>query len=501
MTGLRGEMIEVEADITQHKPDFRIIGMPDKALGEAARRVSNAAENSGLALPDRRLTVNLSPASLPKQGSSFDLAIALAGLATEGRVDPESLARTVHIGELGLDGRVRAVAGVLPAVLAAVRAGRDRVVVPEENRAEAELVTGADVTGVSTLADAARFHGADVDEQVIAPLESPSVTVTDQEQQERLPDLGDVVGQPQAVEALLVAAAGGHHLLMSGPPGAGKTMLARRLPGILPDLDDDAALEVASVRSLSGQRIASLSRTPPFEAPHHSATLTALVGGGSKRASPGAIARASRGVLFVDEVAEAPRSVLDALRQPLEHGEIEIHRSGFVARFPARFQLVLAMNPCPCGEFGVAGGTCTCSPAEVRRYAGKISGPLLDRVDIDLRLQRVVRLDAEAAPTLTTAAAREQVREARERAARRLQDTPWRTNADVSGPWLRNGPYALSGTPRQSLDAALNNGMLTLRSYDRVTRVAWTVADLAGHDAPDALDVGRALFLKKGVSQ
>lgn len=159
------------------------------------------------------------------------------------------------------------------------------------------------------------------------------------------------------------------------------------------------------------------------------------------------------------------------------------------------------MNPCPCGEFGVAGGTCTCSPAEVRRYAGKISGPLLDRVDIDLRLQRVVRLDAEAAPTLTTTAARERVREARERAARRLQDTPWRTNADVSGPWLRNGPYALSGTPRQSLDAALNNGMLTLRSYDRVTRVAWTVADLAGHDAPDALDVGRALFLKKGVSQ
>ncbi|MGO3251508.1 MAG: ATP-binding protein, partial [Microbacterium gubbeenense] len=235
-------------------------------------------------------------------------------------------------------------------------------------------------------------------------------------------------------------------------------------------------------------------------APHHSATLAALVGGGSRRASPGAIARASRGVLFIDEVAEAPRSLLDALRQPLEHGSISIHRVGFTASFPARFQLVLAMNPCPCGEFGVVGGTCTCSPADVRRYAGKISGPLRDRVDIDLRLQRVSRLDGATGRRTSSDEARSRVVAARERAAERLADTPWRTNAETTGTWLRDGPCALSGPPRYTLETALSRGVLTLRAHDRVLRVAWTIADLAGRESPTAADVGRALFLKKGVT-
>ena len=500
LTGLNGTLIEVEADITQYKPDFRLIGMPDKALGEAVRRVTNACENSGLTLPDRRLTVNLSPASLPKQGSGFDLAVALAAVATDGRLDPDSLARTVHIGELGLDGRVRAVPGVLPAVIAAVEAGRTRIVVPEANRAEAELVSGAHIIGVRTLAEAARLHGADLDDPVLEgpPEDAPGVSAAPQTERPPI-DLADVVGQQGAVDALIVAAAGGHHLLMSGPPGAGKTMLAQRLPGILPALDDEAALEVASVRSLSGERILGLERTPPFEAPHHSATLAALVGGGSRRASPGAIARASRGVLFIDEVAEAPRSLLDALRQPLENGTISIHRSGFVASFPARFQLVLACNPCPCGEFGTLGGDCTCSPAEVRRYTGKISGPLLDRVDIDLRMRRVSRIDGAQHRVVTSAEARERVVAARDRAAERLAGTPWLTNAQVPGTWLREGPRRLAPAARSALDQALERGLVTLRAYDRILRVAWTIADLAGREEPNRDDIGRALFLKKGV--
>lgn len=499
LTGLAGDVVEVEADLSNQTPGFRIIGLADKALGEAQQRVHNACENSALPLPRRCLTVNLSPASLPKQGAGFDVAIAIAALATERELSTTSMEKTVHLGELGLDGRLRPVPGILPAVVAAARAGFERVVVPFACQAEAALVEGIEVIGAVGLADVARCHGLAVD----APELDPVVALESEGIATRTPlDLAEVIGQRDAVDAMIVAAAGGHHLLMSGPPGAGKTMLAQRLPGILPALDDSAALQVASIRSLAGSVVTRLDRTPPFESPHHTASVAALVGGGSRTVRPGAIARASGGVLFIDEAGEFSGHALDALRQPLESGEIEIHRAGFRAHFPARFQLVVATNPCPCGNYGVPGGVCTCPSLSIRRYLGRLSGPLLDRIDIELGVHRVsvARLrEGDQAPT-TTAQAQERVAEARKRAAHRLSQTPWRTNVEVSGSWLRDGPQAPGIAIRRPLDAALHRGSLTLRGYDRVLRVAWSVADLADRSTLQIDDIGRALYLKKGAA-
>lgn len=493
IVGLTGHVVEVEAHLAASVPGFALVGLPDASLAEARDRVRAAVHSSGLAWPQRRITVNLSPASLPKAGSGFDLAIAVATLAGAGACTADAVAGAVHLGELGLDGRLRPVRGILPAVAAAVAAGHRRVVVPLGNAAEAALVPGAQVVAAGSLAEVAHGYGAEVE---VPADDRPMLLEPDVAPRPGGADLADVLGQAPARWALEVAAAGGHHLLMVGPPGAGKTMLAARLPGLLPDLDEREAVEVTAIHSVAGtfHPAGGLLRRPPFEDPHHTATPAAVVGGGSGLPRPGAASRAHRGVLFMDEAPEFSPRVLQTLRQPLEHGELVIHRSGGTARYPARFQLVLAANPCPCGRSVGKGLDCSCTSLARRRYFSRLSGPLLDRVDMQLEVLPVTRAERTASVSPeSTAVVGARVAAARAAATERLRGTEWRTNAEVPGTWLRahGGPAV-----HRDLDRALDTGLLSLRGVDRVLRVAWTLADLAGLAVPGPEQVGQALLLR-----
>lgn len=501
LLGLDGTVVDIEADISNQLPAFVLIGLPDLALGQARERVRAAAANAGCPITHRKLTINLSPAALPKHGTAFDLGIAMAALAADGVVPAESVDRVVHLGELALDGRLRPTPGILPSVLAAARAGFRTVLVPAGNAAEAALVSGIQVVAVASVRDAAIWHGAELEPRDTDALVLPPAPV---EAARDEGDLADVVGNRDAVDALQVAAAGGHHLFLLGPPGAGKTMLASRLPGILPDLGVEAALEVSSLRSLSGLPVGERLRVrPPLEAPHHTASPAAIVGGGSGVLRPGAAARAAHGVLFLDEAPEFSPHALDALRQPLESGVITISRAAGSARFPGRFQLVLAANPCPCGNAGSRDQECVCTPFAQRRYLGRLSGPLLDRVDIRLRVDRVTAAQlrtAADAPVVDTAAARARVEQARSVARERLAATPWRLNAEVPGTWLRSPAGVPARGATAVLDRALERGAITMRGYDRVLRLAWTLADLEQATRPDEGHVGRALLLRRAAA-
>ncbi|MDN5724557.1 MAG: YifB family Mg chelatase-like AAA ATPase [Propionibacteriales bacterium] len=498
LIGLDGRLVEVEAAIGSGLPRTVLVGLPDASLYEARDRCKAAVASCGIQWPGSLVTINLSPAALPKAGSGYDLAIIAAVLAAEGLVRKDLLDDTVLVGELGLDGRVRAVRGVLPAVLAASDKKFRRVIVPLQVAAEAELVDEMRVVGVGNLAQLmAVLNGEPV------PDLPPGGLAGEARERGRAPDhprdLADVAGQVEARWALEVAAAGRHHLHLHGPPGVGKTMLAERLPGLLPDLPITAALQVAAVHSLAGLGVPDgLDRRPPYAAPHHSATMASVIGGGPRMARPGSISIAHAGVLFMDEAPEFNPRVLDAMRTPLELGEVLIGRSEVQARFPAQFQLVLASNPCPCGLATTPGARCTCAPMTVRRYAERLSGPIKDRIDISQLLlpMRKSYLRQALQQAETTARVADRVAEARARQVRRFADTPWSANGEASGAHLRTELPPPDGL--EAIERAVSRGRLSPRGVDKVLRVAWTLADLAGHDKPGAGDVQAALAMRHG---
>lgn len=470
LVGLAAHAVRIECSRASGLPGLRLVGLPDAAVREAEDRVRTAIQRSGLSWPRERVVVNLAPADLPKAGSGFDLPLSLAVLAANDQIPAGALEGLWACGELGLDGSVRAVPGVLPGALGARRHGAARLLVAEDAAPEATLVEGLEVVGVRDLAEAvAVLRG----ESPVRHAEAPSaVAATDPP-----PDLADVRGQPVARRAVEIAAAGGHHLLLAGPPGCGKTMLAHRLHGLLPPLGVEHALEVAAIHSLAVERRpdAPLSLVPPLREPHHSVSAAGLLGGGSGIPRPGELTFAHRGVLLLDELLETPRWILDALRQPLEGGEVVLTRARAQVRYPASVLLVAATNLCPCGALGDDRRSCRCRPDAIERYRARLSGPLLDRLDLQVRLRPVERTrlvgPADGEPSEIVA---HRVAAARAIAAGRWGEGTLVRDAPTAAVRATTRPEALA-----TLALAVESLRLSARAFERCLRVARTIADLA----------------------
>jgi magnesium chelatase family protein len=483
--GLEAPLVRVEVHVGSGLPAFSIVGLPETVVKESKDRVRAALANCGYELPAGHITVNLAPADLPKEGGRFDLPIAIGILVASAQLPPGPFDRTELYGELSLGGEVHSIRGVLPTALQGKRAGHAQIF-PAANLGEAALARHGRAYGAAHLDEVCSFARG------MRPLPAAGAP-HDGSARLASGDLADVQGQPRARRALEIAAAGGHSLLLIGPPGSGKSMLAQRLPGILPGMTEDEALEAAAVRSLAGRGFRLEEwRQRPFRSPHHTASAIALVGGGG-RPRPGEISLAHNGVLFLDELPEFDRDVLEVLREPLESGHIVISRAGRQAEFPARFQLVAAMNPCPCGHLGDAAATCRCTPDRIAAYRSRISGPLLDRIDLHVEVPRVATEEiARAAPAEASAVVATRVAEARARQVERQGCS----NARLGGASLARAVRA-DDAALALLASAMQRLALSARAYHRVLRVARSIADLANRECVEPVHVAEAVTLRQ----